>query len=269
MHSYVLHHSRSLRESPATLEITQAARESCTIRPPAYPHGAIPSTHVEIVSTAVRRTRILRKRLDSCQNRLDSCKNVSTPVEITSTAAQTLRRPRKHLGGRAKRCDARFEREMEEECDSKGTPFDSGDAGTGPARSLNRAPLAFRRTTSVSHSLDVPVRDITKEMRLLTRLNPIGRSLVLYYLGFVVAVVLLGLLVDRYWLLALNFLSILTLISGGWLFWFDFLFPRSLFGPDAMIFLNICIHIVANVFILSGLGYVFSRFVRSTQTKGL
>jgi hypothetical protein len=80
-------------------------------------------------------------------------------------------------------------------------------------------------------------------------------------LCFCAVVILLGIGSDRYLLLAINFLSIITALSGGWLFWFDFLFPEELFSPDVKIFLNIFIHIIGKVLILYAVGSWISRLV--------
>jgi hypothetical protein len=106
------------------------------------------------------------------------------------------------------------------------------------------------------------IAKFVKIMVSITKLNRFGRALSIGYLIVALLFVLLGIFVDRYWLLAIMFLSVPTVISGGWLFWFEFLLPKGVFSPDGVIFVNIGIHIVLNVLILYFVGYFFSWVLR-------
>jgi hypothetical protein len=104
--------------------------------------------------------------------------------------------------------------------------------------------------------------------------SSIGYTLSLLYLGFCLIILFLAVFADSFWLLAINTLSIPTLLSGGLLFSITGLFVaitgldsqqwfRESWISGALFYLDYFIHIFLNLILLNLLGYlVSSKFGR-------
>lgn len=101
-------------------------------------------------------------------------------------------------------------------------------------------------------------------MKLPRHLNRFGLALCLIYLVLCAILIFLGILSNPYWYLAINFLSIPTLLLEGhflnfgvWIFLLNIL-PSG----DALIFVNIFLHILLNLLILYLIGHILTAAVR-------
>jgi hypothetical protein len=98
-------------------------------------------------------------------------------------------------------------------------------------------------------------------MNLQNGSNYIGKILTSVYLSLSVVLVLLSIFINPYWLFVIifiSFLSIPTIVLGGFPAWFGFLFPEN-FNADAVIYINVLIHIIVNSYVLYIIGFGINK----------